>query len=147
MVVFVTSKSLQYFTSYRGIPADTQNTAVEEMVRPGHVTTLRPAPTTPLLPTTAAVLMITMRSTLHKYPRLQSTQWITVQSLIKSYEIFPVLCLCMKATTDKQHILPVPSAVYVYVLVCAAPGLYDCNHDRKDDDEPNLPRCRKKGCH
>ena len=61
--------------------------------------------------------MITMRSTLHKYPRLQSTQWITVQSLIKSYEIFPVLCLCMKATTDKQHILPVLNAVYVLACV------------------------------
>ena len=44
LVVFVTSKSLQYFTSYRGIPADTQNTAVEEMVRPGHVTTPAPLP-------------------------------------------------------------------------------------------------------
>ena len=44
LVVFVTSKSLQYFTSYRGIPADTQNTAVVEMVRPGHVTTPAPLP-------------------------------------------------------------------------------------------------------
>ena len=44
LVVFVTSKSLQYFTSYRGIPADTQNTAVVEMGRPGHVTTPAPLP-------------------------------------------------------------------------------------------------------
>ena len=142
LVVFVTSKSLQYFTSYRGIPTPRIQRRGGGDGEAGTCYDTRPAPTTPLLPTTAAVLMITMRSTLHKYPRLQSTQWITVQSLIKSYEIFPVLCLCMKTTTEKQHILPVQN-----VRVCAVPGLYDCNHDRKDDDEPNLPRCRKKRCH